>query len=232
MNFILDNKDSEKNFQLALSKIKLLKNGDIADAMKRTGIEYKMNWGVSLVILRQMAREFEPDHILALKLWNKQWRETSILATLLDEPDKVNEEQMDYWTKTFENGEIAELASTHLWVKSKFAFVKALEWCRGKKHLVRFTGIHLVGRLAITDKQAIDEMFESFFEEFMTLAKDAKLYTVLYRTLIALGTRSKYLNENTVELAQTLQLSSSENAIKLGEAIYEELTSEYVQERF
>ena len=232
MDFILDNKDAEKNYQLALSKIKLLKNGDIADAMKRTGIEYKMNWGVSLVILRQMAREFEPDHILALKLWNKQWRETSILATLLDEPDKINEEQMDYWTKTFENGEIAELASTHLWVKSKFAFVKALEWCRGKKHLVRFTGIHLVGRLAITDKQAIDEMFESFFEEFMTLAKDAKLYTVLYRTLIALGTRSKYLNENTVELAQTLQLSSSENAIKLGEAIYEELTSEYVQERF
>jgi len=231
MNFILDNKDSEKNFQLALSKIKLLRNGDIADAMKRTGIEYKMNWGVSLVILRQMAREFELDHILALKLWNKQWRETSILATLLDEPDKVNEEQMDYWTKTFENGEIAELASTHLWVKSKFAFVKALEWCRGKKHLVRFTGIHLVGRLAITDKQAIDEMFESFFEEFMTLAKDAKLYTVLYRTLIAFGTRSKYLNENSVELAQTLQLSSSENAIKLGESLYEELTSEYVQER-
>ena len=232
MDFILDNKDSEKNYQLILSKIKRLRNGDIADAMKRTGIEYKMNWGVSLVILRQMAKEFKPDHILALKLWNKQWRETFILATLLDEPDKVNEEQMDFWTKTFENNEIAELASTHLWVKSKFAFIKALEWCRGKKHLVRFTGIHLVGRLAITDKQAIDEMFESFFEEFITLAKDAKLYTVLYRTLIALGTRSKYLNENTVELAKTFQLSNYENEIKLGEELYEELTSEYVQERF
>ena len=232
MDFILDNKDSEKNYQLILSKIKRLRNGDIADAMKRTGIEYKMNWGVSLVILRQMAKEFKPDHILALKLWNKQWRETFILATLLDEPDKVNEEQMDFWTKTFENNEIAELASTHLWVKSKFAFIKALEWCRGKKHLVRFTGIHLVGRLAISDKQAIDEMFESFFEEFITLAKDAKLYTVLYRTLIALGTRSKYLNENTVELAKTFQLSNYENEIKLGEELYEELTSEYVQERF
>jgi len=232
MDFILDNKDSEKNYQLAISKIKLLRNGDIADAMKRTGIEYKMNWGVSLVILRQMAKEFEPDHILALKLWNKQWRETSILATLLDEPDIVNEEQMDFWTKTFENAEIAELTSTHLWVKSKFAFVKALEWCRGKKHLVRFTGIHLVGRLAITDKQAIDEMFEPFFEEFVTLSKDSKLYPVLYRSLIALGTRSKYLNENAVELSKTLQLSNSENATKLGEELYEELTSEYVQERF
>ncbi|MCF6357762.1 MAG: DNA alkylation repair protein [Draconibacterium sp.] len=232
MDFILDNKDAEKSYKLALSKIKLIRNGDIADAMKRTGIDYKMNWGVSLVILRQMAKEFEPDHVLALKLWNKQWRETSILATLLDKPDKVNEEQMDYWTKTFENSEIAEQVSTNLWVKSKYAFIKALEWCRGKKHLVRFTGIHLVGRLAIADKQAIDEMFEPFFEEFVTLAKDAKLFTVLYRAIIALGTRSKYLNENAIELAKTLQLSNSENAIKLGEGLYEELTSDYVQERF
>ncbi|NOR73788.1 MAG: hypothetical protein GQ525_01380, partial [Draconibacterium sp.] len=110
MDFILDNSDSEKNYQSLLSKIKLLRNGDIADAMKRTGIEYKMNWGVSLVVLRQTAKEFEPDHVLALKLWNKQWRETSILATLLDEPKKVSEEQMDFWTKSLENIEIAELA--------------------------------------------------------------------------------------------------------------------------
>ena len=230
MDFILDNSNSEKNYQSLLSKIKLLRNGDIADAMKRTGIEYKMNWGVSLVILRQMAKEFEPNHLLALKLWNKQWRETSILATLLDQPQEVSEEQMDFWTKTFESNEIAEIASTHLWVKSKFAFIKALEWCRGKKHLVRFTGIHLVGRLAITDKQAIDEMFEPYFDEFPTLAKDRKLYTVLYRTIIALGTRSENMNKSSIELTKNLQLSDSESAVKLGEELYEELTSGYVQD--
>ena len=230
MDFILDNNDSEKQYQSILSKIKLNRNGDITDAMKRTGIEYKMNWGVSLVILRQMAKEFEPDHLLALKLWNKQWRETSILATLLDQPPEVSEEQMDFRTKSFESIEIAEIASTHLWVKCKFAFIKALEWCRGKKHIVRFTGIHLVGRLAISDKQAIDEMFEPYFDEFPTLAKDKKLYTVLYRTIIALGTRSKYLNKSSIELTKTLQLSNSENAVKLGEELYEELISGYVQD--
>ncbi len=232
MDFILDNSNTEKNYQSLLSKIKLLRNGDIADAMRRTGIEYKMNWGVSLVILRQMAKEFEPDHLLALKLWNKQWRETSILATLLDQPQEVSEEQMDFWTKNFESSEIAEIASTHLWVKSKFAFIKALEWCRGKKHLVRFTGIHLVGRLAITDKQAIDEMFEPYFDEFLTLAKDKKLYTILYRTIIALGIRSKNLNKSSIALTKNLQLSNSENAAKLGEELYQELISDYIQEIF
>ncbi|MDB4584168.1 hypothetical protein N9164_13520, partial [Draconibacterium sp.] len=192
----------------------------------------KLNWGVSIIDLREISKMFEPDHLLALKLWNKQWRETMILATLLDEPEEVSEEQMDFWTKSFENSEIAEQASTNLWIKSKFAFIKALEWCRGKKHIIRYTGIHLMGRLAIADKKAIDEMFEPFFEELPTLAKDFKLYTPLYRSILAMGTRSKYLNAQTIELAKTMQLSNSESALKLGEELFEELTSEYVQYRF
>lgn len=232
MDFILDNKETEKTFQKILSVIRLRMSGEVSDAMNQQGINYKLNWGVSLIELRGIAKQFTPGHLLALKLWNKQWRETMILATLLDEPEKVTEEQMDFWTKSFENTEIAEQASANLWVKSKFAFIKALEWCRGKKHLVRYCGIHLVGRLAITSKQSIDEMFEPFFEEIPTLAKDNKLNTVLYRSVIAMGTRSKYLNGQTIELTKTLQLSDSENAIKLGEELYEELTSEYVQERF
>ncbi|SEH05517.1 Uncharacterised protein [Candidatus Venteria ishoeyi] len=230
MDFILDDQDIEKQFQQLLKIIKSRKNGEVSDAMKNQGINYKLNWGVSIIDLREIAGMFEKNHLLALKLWNKQWRETMILATLLDDPKELSEEQIDFWTKTFEGTEIAEQASTNLWVKSKFAFIKALEFCRGKKHLVRFTGIHLIGRLAITDKNAIDEMFEPFFEELPTLAKDPKLHTPLYRSIIAMGSRSKYLNEICIELSKTLQLSDSENAANLGEELFEELTSDYFKD--
>lgn len=230
MDFLLDNKETEQKYQQLLKVIKLRQSGEVSEAMSQQGITYKLNWGVSLLDLRDIAHGYEKDHLLALKLWNKQWRETMILATLLDEPDEVTEEQMDFWTKSFENSEIAEQASTNIWVKSKFAFVKALEWCRGKKHLVRFTGIHLMGRLAITEKNAIDEMFESFFEELPTLAKDSKLYTPIYRSIIVMGSRSKMMNEQCVELAKIFQLSNSENAVKLGEQLYGELNAEYFQD--
>jgi len=105
-----------------------------------------------------------------------------------------------------------------------------MEWCRGKKHIVRFTGLHLIGRLALTDKSAIDEMFEPFFEELPTLAKDSKLNTVFYRTVIALGIRSKYLHNQTMELAQNLQMSDSENAVKQGEVLFDELSIDYFQD--
>jgi hypothetical protein len=229
MDFILDDQNTERKFQQILRLIKSRKSGEVADLMNQKGIHYKTNWGVSIIELREIAKQFEPDHLLALKLWNKQWRETMILASLTDEPKKVTEEQIDFWTKTFENTEIAEQASANLWVNTKFAFVKAMEWCRGKKHIIRYTGVHLIGRLALTDKSAIDEMFEPFFEELPTLAKDSMLNTVFYRTIIALGKRSEYLYHQTIELAETLQMSDSENAVKQGEELYEELNSDYFQ---
>ncbi len=230
MDIILDNQETEQKFQQILKLIKSHKNGEVSEMMNKKGINYKLNWGLSIIQLREIASMFEPDHVLALKLWNKEWRETMILSTMLDEPALVTEEQMDFHTKSFENIEIAEQSSSNLYVKTKFAFVKALEWCRGKKHLVRFTGIHLMGRLAMVEKKAIDEMFEPFFDELETMAKDEKLHTVFYRTAIALGTRSKYLNEKTIELAKLLQLSESEKALKLGEELFEELTGPDVQE--
>ena len=230
MDFILDNKDTEKEFQQLLELIKSRKNGEVSDAMKNQGISYKLNWGISIIDFREIASMFEKNHLLALKLWNKQWRETMILATLLDAPKEVSEEQMDFWVKTIDTLEIAEQASTNLWVKCKFAYIKALEWCRGKKHIVRFTGVHLMGRLALTDKLAIDEMFEPFFEELMTLSKDEKLYTPIYRSVIAMGKRSLVLNAQCIELSKTMQLSDSENSVKLGEQLFEELNSDYLRE--
>lgn len=223
MGFILDRPEAEQHFKKLLQLIKLRKNGDTVAAMKRQGIEYKQNWGVNVVELREIARSFEPDHLVAFKLWNKQWRETMILATMLDEPDKVNEEQMDFWTRSFENHEIAEQASANLWVKTKFAFVKAIEWSRGKKHLVRFTAIHMMGRLAIADKQAIDEMFEPFFGELAVVGRDPRLSAVVYRSVIAIGSRSAMLNEHAVKLAEVYCAGESPETKKLGEALLEEL---------
>ncbi|MFV0593874.1 MAG: hypothetical protein ACK5M7_21050 [Draconibacterium sp.] len=232
MDFILDNQKTEEQYQKLLQAIKLRKSGEVVESMNHQGISYKLNWGVSIIDLRELAQMYQPDHLLALKLWNKQWRETMILATLIDEPQEVSEEQMDFWTKTFETTEIAEQASANLWCKTRFAFIKALEWCRGKKHIIRFTGVHLIGRLAITDKKAIDEMFEPFFEELPILARDEKLFTPLYRAIIAMGTRSKMLNEACIEFSRTLQLDHSDTSTMLGEQLFEELTSDYVQETF
>ncbi|HSH19360.1 MAG TPA: DNA alkylation repair protein [Draconibacterium sp.] len=230
MDFILDNQETETKFRRIITLIKSRKSGEVAELMDQKGINYKLNWGVSIIELREIAKQFEHNHLLALKLWNKQWRETMILATLIDEPELVTEEQIDFWTKSIENSEIAEQVSANLWVHTKFAFVKAMEWCRGKKHFVRYTGVHLIGRLALTEKSAIDEMFEPFFDELPILAKDSMLNAVFYRTIIALGKRSEYLNQLAVKLTRILLASESENAASQGKELHMELTSDYFRD--
>ncbi|MFA5326628.1 MAG: DNA alkylation repair protein [Prolixibacteraceae bacterium] len=232
MELIIDDPQREMEFRQILTKIRLAKNGETAEQMKQHGLNYKLNWGASIVSLREMARQYEPNHLLALKLWNKQWRETMILAAMLDVPKEVTEEQMDYWTKSLETTEIAETLNTFLWVKTRFAFVKSLEWCRGKKHLVRFTGLHLMGRLALIEKSAMDEFFEPFFDVLSPLAKDQNLSQVFYRSVIMLGMKSKPMNEKAVLFAEEIKNIDSEHVIGLAESIISELTSDYVQESF
>lgn len=196
---LLDNPETDRVFRELLLRISRLKNGETAAQMKAMGAGYRMNWGASVVSLRELAREYDKSHLLALKLWNKQWRETMILATLLEEPDLLSEEQMDYWTKSFETAEIAEQAVSNLFVRSKFAFVKALEYCCGKKHWIRYTGLLMMGRLAMTDKTAIDEMFEGFFNVICPLMKDPALHSVLYRSMVILGNRNENLRHQCIE---------------------------------
>jgi hypothetical protein len=232
MDILIDNLASEQDFKLILTKIRLAKNGETVKQMRDRGVVYKTNWGVSVSLLREMASLFKPDHLLALKLWNKQWRETMILAAMLDVPEMVTEEQMDYWTKSLETAEMAEILNAYLWAKTKFSFVKSLEWCRGKKHWVRFAGIHLMGRLALVEKNALDEFFDPFFEVLLPLSKDPGLKQVLYRSAILLGSRSLSLNEKTIGLAEKLQSQDSIVSESLGLIIWDELKSDYIQQSF
>ena len=223
MELWMDDQATERQYRELLSQISMHRSGEVADLMKQRGILYKMNWGVSLTDLRAMAAEVRPSHLLALKLWNKQWRETMILATLVDEPGEVTEQQMDYWTHRFENIEIAEQASANLWWRTPFAYAKALEWCRGKKHLIRFTAVHLAGRLALSDRKSPDEMFEPFMEEMVTLSRDKTLTEVILRSLMIMAQRSAYLRELIAQLAATLESTEHEASRRLAAEIGESL---------
>lgn len=212
MDYLLDDPKTEQVFQEILRKIKPLQNGDTATSMLKRGLEYKVNYGASVISLQQLASGYEKNHLLAFKLWNKQWRETMILATLLEEPAKMTGNQMDFWVKSFQTVEIAEQAVMNLLSKTGFAIDKAYEYCLGKKFLLKITGLLLIGRLALTDKKAPDETFEAFFELMPPLSKDPQLSTVFARVFIQIGMRNINLREMAIRHAQILRTIDSETA--------------------
>ncbi len=223
MDYLLDNPDAERIFQEILSKIKPFQNGEVVNSMVKRGVVYKVNFGVSIPLLQQIASEYPKNHLLALKLWNKQWRETMILATLLEDPLEVTEDQLDFWVRNFQSVEIAEQAAMNLFSKTGSAYRKAFEYCLGKKLLVKIVGLLMIGRLALTDREASDEKFDPFFELMPPLSKDPQLSTVFSRVYIQIGMRNTNLHETAISHARILKTINVKTAQQNSELILNEL---------
>lgn len=230
MEYLLDDPVSERNYQEILRKIRLLQNGEVSESMRQRGVVYKLNLGASVISLQQLAAHYQPDHLLALKLWNKQWRETMILATLLEKPEEVTENQMDFWVKQIQHVEIAEQVAMNLFSKTPCAYEKAMEYCLGKKHLSKITGLLIMGRLALTDRSAANERFETFFELFPPLAKDPQLSMVFRRIFLQIAMRNPGLYEIALQQAQLLRTLDSAVAKENAESLIEQLVDEAVRE--
>ncbi len=223
LEFILDNKETEDFYLHILNEIKRSKNGLAVDAMKKKGLVYKTSWGVSIAQLREIASKYKKNHLLALKLWNKGWRESMILATMLDEPDKIDERQMDFWIKSATTFELVDQAIFNLYAYSKFAFVKAMEYCCGKTLLINYAGIQLIGRLARVDENAIDEMFEVFFSKLIPLAKDPRLQQPLYNAIISLSKRNQDMKQLCISFLNELSKEDEQQAKHISKYILDDI---------
>jgi len=230
MNYLLDNPDTELIFQEILLKLKRFQNREVVNSMQKRGLIYKVNLGVSIPMLHQVASQYQQNHLLALKLWNKQWRETMILATLLEQPEEVTENQIDFWVRNFSSVELAEQAAMNLFTKTNFAYPKAFEYSIGKKLLVKIVGLLMIGRLALTDKDAPDENFDQFFELMAPLSKDPQLATVFSRVFIQIGMRNINLHELTMRHANILKTIDSDISRHNAEHILMELDCPEVME--
>ena len=151
-----------------------------------------------------------------------------ILATLLEDPSDVTENQMDFWVRNFQSTEIAEQAAMNLFSKTSFAYKKAFEYCIGKKLLVKIVGLLMIGRLALTDQKAADENFDPFFELMSPLSKDSQLSLVFSRIFIQIGMRNMNLHELAIRHASILKTIDSEVSCQNANLILSELNYEEV----
>jgi hypothetical protein len=133
-------KDIKKSFRLVM-------NGVASKSMRDKGSEYKVNWGVSLPLLKEMALEIGKNYDLAIALWKEDIRECKILATLLMPVDKMQPEIADIWIEQTKSQEMAEIASFYLYQNLPFAFSKAFEWIAYTEEIPQICAYQVLARL-------------------------------------------------------------------------------------
>jgi 3-methyladenine DNA glycosylase AlkD len=209
------------------TQIRHLMNGEVADNMRREGIVYKVNYGVSIPELQQLAKGFKGDHDLALELFNEDIRECKILASMIDEPAMVTGEQIDDWSNEFNNPEIVEQVCGNLIWKSEYALSRSIEWCLSDDELLQKAGLIIVARKA-SDKEIKDSIFEPYLgiiennsETITDLTQSATTFA-----LREIAKRSPGLKSQALKAAQALTESKNEAAAWIGNEIIFEFGEE------
>ena len=65
------------------TQLRLAMNGAASQSMREKGLVYKLNFGVELPRIKEIAALFPKDHQLAQALWKEEIRECKILATMV-----------------------------------------------------------------------------------------------------------------------------------------------------
>ncbi len=133
------------------------------EGMARFGIVAKKVYGGwSIPALRKLAREIGRHHALAQELWASEIYEARVLATMIEEPEKVTGRQMNQWAKDFDNWAVCDGACINVFRYTRFAHQKCVEWSARRGEFVKRAAFALMAGLAVADKAASDGAFLRF----------------------------------------------------------------------
>jgi 3-methyladenine DNA glycosylase AlkD len=210
-----------------------MQNPKNIEGMARFGINPKNTLGISVVDIRAMAKQIGKDHLLAQQLWSSGIHEARILATIVDDPKLVGEEQMENWVKEIDSWDICAQCCGNLFDKTKFAYQKAAEWSKNNKEFVRRAGFSLMAYLAVHDKKSSDEEFVKFLSAIQAAATDDRnlVKKAVNWSLRQIGKRNIQLNRLAIETAKEIQKIDSKSAKWVASDALRELTGKAVQER-
>jgi len=216
-----------------MKKLKALANPEAVAGMARFGINPKNTYGVSIPNLRAIAKNAGRNHLLALQLWASGVHEARILASLIDDPRMVTEEQMESWVKDFDSWDVCDQCCSNLFDKTRFAHQKAIEWSRRNEEFVKRAGFVLMATLAVHDKKADNEAFVKFLPIIKREATDDRNYVkkAVNWALRQIGKRNQTLRKKAMETAEEIRKMDSTAAKWVASDAIRELTGEEVQRR-
>ena len=142
-----------------------LMDGATAQSMRDKGVQYKLNWGASIPMLREKAEELGKNYQLAIALWKEDVRECKILATMLMPPDEVLPEVIDIWMEQMPSQEMAEQASFNLFLHLPFAPAKAYEWMASDKELYQLCGFLVITRLFMNGQEPNERGINEYIDQ-------------------------------------------------------------------
>jgi 3-methyladenine DNA glycosylase AlkD len=198
------------------------------EGMKRYGISTDNALGVSMPIVRDIARRTGRNHELAQLVWESNYHEARILAGLIDEPSKVTFEQMESWVMEVDSWDVCDQLCSNLFDKTAHAYHAATTWCKREEAFVKRSGYVLMATLAVHDKKAADEIFLEFLALIEEGSVDDRNFVkkAVNWALRQIGKRNLALHRAAINMARHIEKKESNSARWIAKDALRELTNE------
>jgi 3-methyladenine DNA glycosylase AlkD len=201
--------------------------------MARYGMKTENRLGVQIPEIRRIAKETGKNQELAMELWRTGIAEARILASMVAEPEKLTEQQMDAMVEDVDSWDIGDQTCMNLFEKTPYAWKKINEWSQRDEEFVKRTAYGLISVLAWHHKTATDNQFTQLFPIIAHGAQDPRkpIQKAVSWALRNIGKRNPTLNQKAVQLAQEIRRTNTKPAKWVASDVTRELTGEAVQKR-
>lgn len=220
-------------FEQVMAELHAMADPSNLHGQARFGIDVSGSLGISMSRLRPLGRRIGRNHDLALALWSSGVREARILATLVDDPQRVTEAQMEEWAAAFNSWEVVDAACCNLFDRTGYRYSKAVEWAGREEEFVKRAGFAMMAGIAVHDHGAPDDALAALLPVIEREACDRRNFVrkAVNWALRQIGKRNLVLNKAAVATAERIAALECKAAGWVASDALRELRSPEVQQR-
>lgn len=138
--------DTQEVMQLKEIKrlYRLYMNGIVSQSMRQKGAEYRVNFGLTLPLLRRIAEQIPPSAQTAEELWQDRGvRESMLLAPMVYPAEQYTPADAQRWAQEMPNIEVADFCCKYLFSHLPYAPQLVQDWITSPDEKIRYTAFRL-----------------------------------------------------------------------------------------
>jgi 3-methyladenine DNA glycosylase AlkD len=200
--------------------------------MARVGIDVSRALGVSIPDVRAVSKRCGTDHDLARELWSTRIHEARILATLVVDPARIGDEQMESWVGDLSSWDLCDFLADVI-SASPGGTKKIRQWARRPEGFVKRCAFSMIARRAVWAKDASDREFLGYLPLIRRAATDGRneVKKGVSWALRQIGKRNRALHAAAIVEAERVLTLGTPSARWIARDALRELGSEKTRSR-
>jgi len=206
--------ETQKQLETILEFLKNNSNESNRIGMGKFGIDISNALGVSIPVLRNLAKPYRKNHELAQELWKTSIHEARLMASMIDDPKKLTEKQIDEWSHDFKSWDLCDQVCMNLFSRSELSEKKILEYAQAEGEFVKRASFALIACYALKRMNKSDYLLIGFLPIIENSANDERIYVkkAVNWALRQIGKENIFLRKNAIECAERIRAQGTKSA--------------------